>query len=336
MLLKKEIDIFDLESIPGIGPIGAKKLEADGITNYRDILVFGYIDIANVTGMERDLAEKVVDYCKKALEEIDDQWPSEMRADELLEKRKTLDYISTGSPDIDELIGGGIEARAITEVAGKFRSGKSQMGFTVTATVASTKKKEGEKVPPHALYIDTEDTFSPERISEIVLARKFLSTPEEIKDCLSRIIVMKPTSGAHQIQIIENASHLMQELNIKVIVIDSGTALFRQTMSEMGNAGRKFRLLNRMLHILKRLAETHNIPVLFINQMYDSMDQFNPGPKQYGGNVVGHAMTYRAIVRKAGKKWVFTSIDFPNKPEEDVEFLITEAGIVNNKKKKKD
>ena len=59
-MVKKEVNIFDLESIPGIGPINAEKLVNDSITNYRDILVFGYIDIANITGIERDKAEEVV------------------------------------------------------------------------------------------------------------------------------------------------------------------------------------------------------------------------------------------------------------------------------------
>ena len=78
--------------------------------------------------------------------------------------------------------------------------------------------------------------------------------------------------------------------------------------------------------------------MVFINQVYDSIDPYNPGQKTYGGNVIGHGMTYRITLKKKSKVWVATTADFPHKPIEDAEFLITDVGIedVRKKEKKKD
>jgi meiotic recombination protein DMC1 len=43
----------------------------------------------------------------------------------ILEKRKTIKKISTGSPSFDMLLQGGIESQSITEAFGEFRSGKT-------------------------------------------------------------------------------------------------------------------------------------------------------------------------------------------------------------------
>lgn len=43
----------------------------------------------------------------------------------ILEKRKKIRRISTGSPSFDMLLKGGIESQSITEAFGEFRSGKT-------------------------------------------------------------------------------------------------------------------------------------------------------------------------------------------------------------------
>ena len=42
--------------------------------------------------------------------------------------------ITTGSNNLDELLKGGLECGAITEVAGEFRSGKTQLAHTAAVT----------------------------------------------------------------------------------------------------------------------------------------------------------------------------------------------------------
>ena len=326
----KKTDLFSLKDVPKLGPIGIQKLEDAGIVSKTDMLVFTWTEIASVTGMTKEDSETAVQFCRDALQKSGDQWNTNMNAWELLEKRKGLKYWTTGSKAVDILIGGGIESRAVTEFSGKFRSGKTQISHSLACTIAMAPSEN--KHPNRVLMIDTEDTCRPERLQEIILAR---DKKADVKAVLENIIVQRPQDASHQIIIMENAVHLIKELNIKAIVIDSGTALFRQELSDFGQQGLKFRKLNKMVHLMKSTAEVFDIPVIVMNQVYDSSDPFSPGQKIYGGNVWGHAMTYRIALRKKGKMWVAQTYDFPHKPIEDEVFNVTAAGIVDVKEKKK-
>lgn len=328
--MTKKTDIFDLKDIPKLGPIGRAKLEEAGISSKTDMLVFTWTEISKITGMTKEDAEDAVQHCRDVLQKSGDQWNTEMNAWELLEKRKTLKYWTTGSKAVDDLIGGGIESRAITEFSGKFASGKTQLSHSLCVTI--TMEKSDGKQPNRVLMIDTEGTCRPERLRGILLAR---NSKADVKGALENIIVQKPQDASHQIIILENAVHLIKELNIKAVIIDSGTALFRQELANYGDQGLKFRKLNKMVHLMKNLAEVYDIPVIAINQVYDSSDPFSPGQKIYGGNVWGHAMTYRVGLKQKGKQWKATTIDFPHMPVSDALFDITEAGVVDIKKKEK-
>lgn len=49
-------------------------------------------------------------------------------------KRSNLINITTGSTEVDKILGGGIETGSITELYGEFRSGKTQMCHTLAVT----------------------------------------------------------------------------------------------------------------------------------------------------------------------------------------------------------
>ena len=50
------------------------------------------------------------------------------------EKRSHVFRVSSGSLELDKLLGGGIESMAITEVFGEFRTGKTQLSHTLCVT----------------------------------------------------------------------------------------------------------------------------------------------------------------------------------------------------------
>jgi len=69
-----------------------------------------------------------------------------------------------------------------------------------------------------------------------------------------------------------------------------------------------------MLHKLSRLAEVHNIAVVVSNQLQSQPDDFSAGRdglRAIGGNVMGHATTYRILLRKAGKVRIAIMVDSP-------------------------
>ena len=53
---------------------------------------------------------------------------------EIQTRRNELIYITTGSNDLDKLLGGGIETGSITELFGEFRTGKTQLCHTLAVS----------------------------------------------------------------------------------------------------------------------------------------------------------------------------------------------------------
>ena len=82
-----------------------------------------------------------------------------------------------------------------------------------------------------------------------------------------------------------------------------------------------------MLHKLIRLAEIYNIAVIITNQVQSSPDTFFGDPtKATGGNVLGHASTYRIYLRKSGENRIAKMMDSPYHPYSDTRFTVTERG----------
>jgi DNA repair protein RAD51 len=55
-------------------------------------------------------------------------------ATEYHQKRAELVQVTTGSKELDKLLGGGIETGSITEIFGEFRTGKTQLCLTLAVT----------------------------------------------------------------------------------------------------------------------------------------------------------------------------------------------------------
>jgi len=333
-------DIEKLSDIPGVGPVGEEKLNKAWIFTKKDLLVRGIIDLQDITLLDKAKSAVAMEYCRDQLAKSGEMWDTKMTASQLLEKRKNVEMIKLGCKSIDEITGGGFECRAVTELAGAFRSGKTQIAHTLAVTVSQSKAKGGltidPKRPATCLYIDTEGTCRPERMREIAIGRGFIKDdPKEISKLLDTVIVQRPTDPAHLIMLLEYASHYIKEANIRLIVVDSVAKPFRQMMQEMGQAGTKFRLLNKVAKLLDNLCTIHNLVIIYVNQVYDSMNPFDPGQKSWGGHVIGHAITYRMNLKKKSKVWVATTTDYPHMPEEDALFMITSKGIVDVKAKEK-
>lgn len=55
-------------------------------------------------------------------------------ATEFHQKRSEIIQLTTGSKELDRLLGGGIETGSITEIFGEFRTGKTQLCHTLAVT----------------------------------------------------------------------------------------------------------------------------------------------------------------------------------------------------------
>ena len=113
-------------------------------------------------------------------------------------------HITTGSKNLDALLGGGIETGAITEFFGEFRTGKSQICHTLAVTCQLPVSMGGGE--GKCLYIDTEGTFRPERV--IATAERMGMSGEEV---LENVAYARAYNADHQLQLLTQASALMSE-----------------------------------------------------------------------------------------------------------------------------
>ncbi|MEK6837586.1 MAG: DNA repair and recombination protein RadA, partial [Nanoarchaeota archaeon] len=295
----KEKTIADL---PGVGPATAEKLEMVGYTDLMSIAVATPAEIEDATGMSGAAAKRIIAVARSSLEMGFES------GEELLRKREQVTRISTGSKAFDSLVGGGFESAAITECFGEYGSGKTQIGHALA--VNCQKQYPGSTV----VYIDTENTFRPERIEQ--LAKGIGLDPVE---ALKNIKVAKAYNTDHQSLLAEKVEDLIrkQGLNVKLVIVDSLTAHFRAEFIGRGTLADRQQKINKHMHMLARLADMYNFCVYVTNQVMAKPDMFFGDPTQaIGGHIVAHASTFRLYLRK-GKKGtrVAKLIDSPNMPE---------------------
>ena len=88
-----------------------------------------------------------------------------------------------------------------------------------------------------------------------------------------------------------------------------------------------------MLHKLVRIAEVYNIAVVITNQVQSQPDNFSGGGgnsiRVTGGNVMGHASTYRILLRKAGRDRIAIMLDSPSHAYDQTRFTIGENGVMD-------
>ena len=58
-----------LDSLEGVGPVTTKKLSGAGVHSIMDLIVRGPVEIADITGMEKDTADRIVNKAREHLED---------------------------------------------------------------------------------------------------------------------------------------------------------------------------------------------------------------------------------------------------------------------------
>ena len=309
-----------LTDIPGIGPGIAAKLEAAGVYDLMGLAVLSPPSLSEMAGVGEAVARKAIQAARSMMQL---GFSDGLEFDK---KRADVGFISTGSENLNGLLGGkGLETKSITEAYGAFGSGKTQLGLSLAVHVQMPKDKGGANAK--AVYIDTEGTFRPDRIRQI--AENLGANADKV---LKNILVARAFNSDHQILLLDKIGELVKDGEpIKLVVIDSLTAHFRAEFAGRGQLADRQQKLNRYLHNLMRMAEQHNIAVFVTNQvMANPAMMFGDPTTAIGGHIVGHASTYRMYLRrgKQGSR-VAKLIDSPNLPDNECVFFVGDAGVVD-------
>lgn len=306
-----------LEDLPGVGSTTADKLREAGYTDLMEIAVASPGDIAEAADIGLSIAQKIIGEARRRADVGGFELGSAV-----LERRKKLGRISLNAKALDELLGGGVETQAITEFAGEFGTGKTQLAHQAAVDVQLPAAQGG--LLGETVYIDTESTFRPERI--IDMAKAVGLDPQE---ALTKVHVARAFNSNHQMLLVQKAQELARQRPIRLLVVDSLTAHFRSEYVGRGELAPRQQLLNKHLHELLRFADTYNAAVVVTNQVMARPDVlFGDPTRPIGGNIVAHASTYRLYLRKSKPpKRIARLIDSPNLPEGEAVYSLTSEGI---------
>ncbi|MFB6070668.1 MAG: DNA repair and recombination protein RadA [Halanaeroarchaeum sp.] len=336
----------NLEDLPGVGPATAEKLQENGFDSYQGLAVASPGELSNTADVGESTAADII----QAAREAADVGGFETGSD-VLARREQIGKLTWNVPEVDELLGGGVETQSITEVYGEFGAGKSQVTHQLAVTVQLPEEHGG--LGGSAVFIDSEDTFRPERIDDMVrgLSDEALEATKEerdiegslddedvvetlVQDFLDHIHVAKAFNSNHQILLAEKAKEVAAEHEdgdwpVRMLAVDSLTAHFRAEYVGRGELADRQQKLNKHLHDLLRIGDLYNTAVVVTNQVQSNPDAFFGDPtKPIGGNILGHTSTFRIYLRKSkGDKRIVRLVDAPNLADGEAVMRVEDAGL---------
>ena len=337
----------DLEELPGVGPATAEKLMDNGYDSFQSIAVASPAELSNKADVGESSAGDIINAARDAA----DVGGFETGA-AVLARRERIGKLKTLVPEVDELLGGGVETQSITEVYGEFGAGKSQITHQLAVNVQLPAEYGG--LEGRAVFIDSEDTFRPERIDEMVrgLDDEVLAATMELKgmedadpsnegdmeELVSRFLdlihVAKAFNSNHQILLAEKAKEIAgeyeeDEFPVRLLCVDSLTAHVRAEYVGRGELASRQQKLNKHLHDIDRVGNLYNAAVIVTNQVQSNPDAFFGDPtKPIGGNILGHKSTFRIYLKKSkNDKRIFRLVDAPNLPDGEAIMRVKGSGL---------
>nr|SVE75859.1 EOG090X0906 [Daphnia hispanica] len=307
----------------GISGGDIKKLEEAGYHTVESVAYVPKKTLITIKGISEAKADKIIAEAQKLVP------MGFSTATEYHQKRAELVQVTTGSKELDKLLGGGIETGSITEIFGEFRTGKTQLCLTLAVTCQLPIDHGGAE--GKCLYIDTEGTFRPERL--LAVAERYGLSGSDVLD---NVACARAYNTDHQSQLLIQASAMMAESRYSLLIVDSATALYRTDYSGRGELSARQMHLARFLRMLLRLADEFGVAVVITNQVVAQVDgaaMFAADPKKpIGGNIMAHASTTRLYLRKGrGETRICKIYDSPCLPESEAMFAILPDGIGDSK-----
>lgn len=310
-------DSKKINTLSSVGSATARRLRDSGYETVESLATSKVTDLQKAAEIGEDKAKQIIEEARKKSEE-----GRFVTADEILNKRKEIGWIKTGSEEIDKLFGGGIETQAVTEIFGEFGCGKTQIAHQLCVNVQLPPEEGG--LDGKAIYIDTENTFRPKRAKS--MAKGVELDPEET---LKNIFVAKVVNTDQQLITAEKAQDITKEEEVRLLVVDTVTSLFRAEYVGRESLAERQQKLGQHLLSLHRIADLNNVAVLVTNQVQANPDAFvGESTQPIGGHILGHSATTRIFLRKSrGSRRIARVVDSPELPEGEAVFKISNEGI---------
>jgi len=350
----------DFDDVKGIGPKTAGKVNDAGMT-WESLAISSVNDVASRTGLSDDKAKTLVDEARDLTDTGGFKTGTQVAKEQ--EQMKKIPFFVDS---LDELLGGGVRQGKLTEIYGENSSGKSQMCFQLAVNVQLPESIGGPE--ESCIFIDTEDTFTPNRIGQMVKgldpeileavleARGFDDiTVDDVKESelisannpqtpadrvhqsfMDNISVAKALNSDHQQELAQLAKGMAAEiednpdmLDPGLLVVDSLIKHFRAEYVGRGELSNRQQKLNKHISDLQQFSDLYKSAVVYPNQVAANPDSFFGDPtKATGGNIVGHASTYRLYLNiKKDPLRSAKLMDAPDMETEKCVFSVVRDGI---------
>jgi DNA repair protein RadB len=180
------------------------------------------------------------------------------------------DHVPTGCVPIDDLLGGGFERGAVTQVYGPPAAGKSNLVLSAAVEAATAGHS--------TLYIDTEG-LSVDRMEQLARGHP----DADLDSVAGRLIVSEVHDFDEQREAVQDAAEFADQVGF--VVLDSATGFYRLERTER-EEGEALRAVARQVTHLLSLARKHDIAVGLTNQVYT--DPEGESARALGGHTLDH------------------------------------------------
>jgi DNA repair protein RadB len=159
-------------------------------------------------------------------------------------------FIPTGCISLDKLLGGGFPAETVSLIYGEAETGKTSLAVQCAVNCARRGKK--------SLFIDTDGTFSYERLSQIA--------EYDYEKISPLMIITRPATFQEQSKAIDSLEKVLTS-KFGLIIVDTVTSLYRVELDDAKETYAANRELNRQLAVLTQLAKTCGVAALIVSQV---------------------------------------------------------------------
>jgi len=328
-MIKSESEKLDeLKQLPGIGPKTAQDLMDAGIDSLEAVAIQRPDELMAILGWNRLKSKEAINKAKElALDTAMSFRTLRKFKEEITDK---IDFISTGSKTLDDLIGGGIATNELTGLKGPQATGKTQIAMTAAVMTI----RLGRKVA----WIETEpNTFKDARFLEIAEGR---GIDVDIDDDIYVLDAKQVGTVNHQFLAYQLVERLIKRGNdIGLIVIDSFSTHFRNFYTDRTMLRDRSVETGRHLGFLQTLAANYNLAVLMTCQVMgipDASKQLEVKMKEhsdealYGGHQLKHGVQTWLSLRiksKSSGLWEADLFDSTWKPSGTARFQIDKTGV---------
>jgi len=221
-------------------------------------------------------------------------------------KQMEIVRLPSGSKCIDSLLGGGFEAGTITQIYGASATGKTSLCLMLSYNTALNFGK--------VAFLDTEG-LSWERVDQIF----------KDKTALRNLLVREVYDFRQQSIAVKELGKLCKKEEIRLIVVDSFTALYRSELEDERAIQVKRELIQQLTFLLG-LARKHNLAVVITNQMFTDVKTGEDKP--LGGPSLDHLSKIIISLEKFNSERKARLVKHRSKAEgSSCNFRITTKGI---------